>query len=356
MKIKDSLLSTESWKKMFKKLFICIIIIVTILTSIGIFIFKDFGLGYKYYKIETSQSMYVGSTMENNFLSKTIDEHIKYLTDEGYYITSYALNKSFIETKAIIPKSTTTENDIKKEIISHLDITILCTKLNIKDDEKTYYFKTQTECDEFVNSLNSYIKQEISSDGSAENYKVITSKEVLESKINEVKTQKEKNDAEAEAAKRAAEEKARLAKQRQQQTQVTSRGGTTSRTTQSTYSGGAPLASYVYISSNYGSRHGKMHTGVDFAAPAGTSIYAWKSGKVTFAGWSGNYGNFIIVEHNDGTVSRYAHCSKIAVSAGQAVSKGQTIGYVGTTGNSTGNHLHFEIKINGSFVNPLNYL
>ena len=99
-----------------------------------------------------------------------------------------------------------------------------------------------------------------------------------------------------------------------------------------------------------------MHTGVDFAAAGGTHIYAWKSGTVTFTGWSGGYGNFIIIQHNNGTVSRYAHCSGYAVSAGQTVSKGQTIGYVGTTGNSTGNHLHFEIQVNGSFVNPLNYL
>ena len=67
-------------------------------------------------------------------------------------------------------------------------------------------------------------------------------------------------------------------------------------------------------------------------------------------------GDCSIIQHNDGTVSRYAHCSGFAINAGQTVSQGQTIGYVGTTGNSTGNHLHFEIQINGSFVNPLNYL
>ena len=99
-----------------------------------------------------------------------------------------------------------------------------------------------------------------------------------------------------------------------------------------------------------------MHTGVDFAAYSGTKIYSWKSGKVTFAGWSGGYGNFIEVSHDDGTISRYAHCSKLNVSLGQIVKKGQTIGYVGSTGNSTGPHLHFEIKVNGNFVNPLSYL
>lgn len=348
MKIKDLPLSKERWYKMFKKLLVCIIIIVTILTSLGIFIFKDFGLGYKYYEINNSEQIYVGSTMKENLLISTIDEYLKELNNNGYYIVSSSLNKSFIDTQTIIPKSTVNDEEIKSRIINHLDILILCTKLNIKDDNITYYFKTQQECDGFVNKLNQYIKQETTSEGVVDSYKLITSNEILENKINEVKIEKEKIEKE-EAAKKAAEEKAK------QKRQVTSRGGTTTRIN-SNYSGGAPLASYSYISSYYGMRNGKMHTGVDFAAAGGTHIYAWKSGTVTFTGWSGGYGNFIIIQHNDGTVSRYAHCSGYAISAGQTVSKGQTIGYVGTTGNSTGNHLHFEIQINGSFVNPLNYL
>ncbi|HIR74365.1 TPA: M23 family metallopeptidase, partial [Candidatus Ventrenecus avicola] len=144
-------------------------------------------------------------------------------------------------------------------------------------------------------------------------------------------------------------------KELKEKQKVTSRGGQTRRQ-QSSYSSGAPLATYSYISSYYGMRNGKMHTGVDFAAPAGTKIYAWKAGKVIQASWSGSYGNFIVIQHNDGTISRYAHCSGYACSKGDVVSKGQVIGYVGTTGNSTGNHLHLEIKVNGSFVNPLNYL
>lgn len=74
------------------------------------------------------------------------------------------------------------------------------------------------------------------------------------------------------------------------------------------------------------------------------------------AEWNGDYGNFIEIKHNDGTISRYAHLSGYACSQGQTIEAGQTIGYVGSTGNSTGPHLHFEIKVNGSFVNPLNYL
>ena len=116
------------------------------------------------------------------------------------------------------------------------------------------------------------------------------------------------------------------------------------------------MASYIYISSNYGMRNGRMHTGTDFAAAAGTAIYAWKNGIVTFAGWNGNYGYQVIIDHQDGTMTTYAHCNKLYVAEGQYVTKGLPIAGVGSTGNSTGPHLHFELKINGSFVNPLNYL
>ncbi len=327
-----------------RKLLICIMIIVTILTSLGIFILRDFGLGYKYYEINNSQTVYIGATKEENFLDKTINEYLEQLNDDGYYIVTSSLNKAFIENIAIIPKSTINEEEIKSTIIKHLDVSVLCTKLEIKNDETIYYFKSQTECDEFVKSLNEYITQEYTCNGDTQDYRVITKQDILDNKLNSVKEQKEKNDAEIR----------RQEELKRQRTKVTSRGGT--YRVNKNYSGGAPMASYTYISSYYGKRGSGNHTGVDFAAPAGTPIYAWKSGTVTFVGWSGGYGKFIIVKHDDGTVSRYGHCSGYACSQGQRVEKGQTIGYVGTTGNSTGNHLHFEIQINGCFVNPLNYL
>ena len=115
--------------------------------------------------------------------------------------------------------------------------------------------------------------------------------------------------------------------------------------------------SYVYISSAYGSRGSGWHNGVDFAAPRGTPIYATRSGTVTKAvSLTYSYGNHVVINHGDGFSSLYAHMDYFVVSAGQYVSQGQLIGYVGSTGNSTGNHLHFTIFYNGSDVNPMNYL
>ncbi len=98
------------------------------------------------------------------------------------------------------------------------------------------------------------------------------------------------------------------------------------------------------------------HTGIDIATTRGTPIKAADSGYVTFAGYQGGYGNFIIVDHGNGIVTRYAHCDSFVASVGQKVEKGQTIAKLGNTGRSTGPHLHFEVLLYGSFQNPLNYL
>lgn len=121
--------------------------------------------------------------------------------------------------------------------------------------------------------------------------------------------------------------------------------------------------SYKYISSAYGYRSSGWHNGVDLAAPSGTPIYATRSGTVTTAkalkNANGNYisyGNYVVINHGDGFSSLYAHMNYYVVSAGEYVSQGQLIGYVGSTGNSSGPHLHFTVFYNGSTVNPMSYI
>jgi len=123
-----------------------------------------------------------------------------------------------------------------------------------------------------------------------------------------------------------------------------------------------PTPGYSRISSPYGMRYhlilriNKMHTGVDIAAPMGAEIVAADSGKVIYAGWSGGYGQVIIIDHGNGLSTLYAHQSTLLVGKGAVVTKGQQIGKVGSTGWSTGPHLHFEVRVNGKHTNPLNYI
>jgi murein DD-endopeptidase MepM/ murein hydrolase activator NlpD len=109
------------------------------------------------------------------------------------------------------------------------------------------------------------------------------------------------------------------------------------------------------VVSPFGMRWGRMHTGIDIGVGYGTPIHAAASGTVIFAGWMGGYGNFVIIDHGGGLATAYAHQSSIAVGGG-SVSQGQVIGYVGCTGHCFGPHLHFEVRVNGSPVDPLGYL
>ncbi len=123
-----------------------------------------------------------------------------------------------------------------------------------------------------------------------------------------------------------------------------------------------PLATYTRISDDYGWRihptlgTNQFHNGVDFAAPYGTAIYAAYDGVVVAAAYSSTMGNYVMINHGSGLYTIYMHASKLYVSEDDVVSRGDTIAAVGSTGRSTGNHLHFSVRLNGEYVSPWNYL
>ena len=110
------------------------------------------------------------------------------------------------------------------------------------------------------------------------------------------------------------------------------------------------------VVSGFGMRWGRMHEGIDVSASSGTPIRAAAAGAVIHAGWLGGYGNLVVVDHGNGLATAYAHASAILVGVGQQVSQGETVSLVGSTGNSSGPHLHFEVRVNGEAVDPLLYL
>lgn len=131
------------------------------------------------------------------------------------------------------------------------------------------------------------------------------------------------------------------------------------------YDGGVfawPAPSYTRISDDYGNRMHpilgvqKFHNGIDMAAPGGTPILAAYDGKVVAAAYSSSMGNYVMIDHGDSLYTIYMHASALYVSKGQEVSRGDKIAAVGTTGRSTGNHLHFSVRLNGNYVNPWSYL
>lgn len=164
---------------------------------------------------------------------------------------------------------------------------------------------------------------------------------------------------EAEAAKKAAEE----AKKKQQSSSGSSGGSSGGSSSGAAVSAsgmvwpapsGSAGSGYGWrIHPIYGTR--KFHKGTDIPAPGGSPVLAAKAGTVVQSYYSSSYGNYIVISHGGGLMTAYAHLSSRMVSAGASVSAGQQIGKVGSTGNSTGNHLHFEVYINGSTVNPMNY-
>ncbi len=138
-------------------------------------------------------------------------------------------------------------------------------------------------------------------------------------------------------------------------------GGTT---TPPKYSGGKfcwPTPSTTYITSPFGTRYhpiqkrNKTHTGIDIGAGHGASILAAEAGTVLRADWNSGYGNYVVIDHGGGVQTLYGHCSALLVKSGQTVSRGQQIALVGSTGVSTGPHLHFEVLINGSYTDPMAY-
>lgn len=158
----------------------------------------------------------------------------------------------------------------------------------------------------------------------------------------------EQNETIAALEKAVAEEKAKLAEENNLR-----------------YDGGIfswPTPSYTRISDDYGTRiHPilgveQFHNGVDMAAPGGSPIVAAYDGNVVASDYSGSMGNYIMIDHGDGLYTIYMHASALYVSKGDFVTKGQNIAAVGSTGRSTGNHLHFSVRLNGSYVSPWNYL
>lgn len=279
-------------------------------------------------------------TLENRLVAMYMKKETTFL---DVVLSGELMN--FISNQNLIKQATSYDNNLIEEVES-----LKKTLENEKQEVETIKIEKQQKTKE-LQTLKSQ-KQEKAD-------KLTDEQKELEKKLSEYKSQAEQY----AALERQAIAKEEAAKAAASTTNNNTRN--TTSTVNTTYSGGKlgwPCPASSRITSQYGYRIlfgvRDFHTGIDIGAGMGSNIVAAESGTVILAayGWNGGYGNYIIINHGNGVTTRYAHASALYVSAGQTVTKGQVIAAVGSTGNSTGPHLHFEVRINGSHQNPLNYL
>lgn len=267
-----------------------------------------------------------------------------------------------------VKESETKEAEVLAKIEENSEIKCKTYAIKLDGNIKTTV-NTKEEAEKVINEIKSNVtagvtlnleieeqeknKKEIDGNIATADIAKLTINQDVEAKVQEYEKQQE-------AAKKA--EAARIAETRRKQqeaakkaeAQVSSRSkGASAQSTGAKFmrpvSGGT-------ITSKYGQRSSGFHTGLDIAISQGTPIYASAGGTVKFSGRKGGYGNLVIIDHGNGYQTYYAHCSALYVSAGQTVSQGENIAAVGSTGNSTGAHVHFEVRSGGSTLNPQNYI
>lgn len=282
----------------------------------------------------TLNGEFVGYTNDKNKLQKNINEYMKGVQNENIafvdietlpeYSLCFVKRESTDDTNTILAKV----KDLGTTYYQFYAVTL-------KDEEK-YYVATKEEAEEIIETLK---KKD------SNNIKDIAYTQVYAQALKEY-TDKDTVVAELYEKKKT--------------TYVLASAGGAGVTTEKLELGIQlikPVSSYQMISSRFGVRSSGMHKGLDIAAQLGTPIVAAAAGTVEAAGWSDSgYGNFVLITHGNGIQTLYAHCSALYVSAGQYVEQGSIIAAVGSTGWSTGPHLHLEIRVNGVRVNPQYYL
>ncbi|MBQ3409634.1 MAG: M23 family metallopeptidase [Clostridia bacterium] len=269
--------------------------------------------------------------------------------------------------------TTTDENTIIKLLKLKAEVTYKLYAVTLDGEDKAYV-KTMEEAQEEVNKLTEQYSEKIESEFGIREVYTNNSLEYKDMKYATIAKLDGSIDSEIKAKEEAAAEAARIEAERKAAEEAEAKRKAAIEAAEDyTYVESEELTNTSVnginfdvapvtgrISSRFGANESirnHTHKGLDIAASNGTSIFAVADGTVDYAQFNtGGYGNLVIISHGNGVQTYYAHCSKLFVSVGDTVSAGDVIAAVGSTGNSTGNHLHFEIRINGTQVNPQNYI
>ena len=334
---------------MFKKILVHTRRSIKMLILLGIAGFIIAGIVVFFYQTTysvTINGVEVGYTENKSELQRRITEYIEHGDSDD---VAFVQVQNMPEYKMCLLKRDVSPNDNEKfEKIKEEGIKYYRYYAITENDEEKVYVSKFEEAEKILNSLK---------DKNSKNKNDLKITEKYETELKDFVS-------EEDAVAKLYVAPPKVVKVAKTSTRYSSSGSVNTATT--TGGGKADLGSVSLIqpvsgilSSRFGARssiRSSVHTGLDIATSTGTPIVAAASGTVTFAGWKGSYGNLLVISHADGVQTYYAHCSALYVSAGATVSQGQTIAAVGSTGNSTGPHLHLEVRVNGVAYNPQNYL
>lgn len=335
---------------MFKKVLIHTRRSMKLIILISVALLFILGIVASFYKISYSVNIngeMVGYTDNKSKLQSQINDYIENGENEN---TAFVQVDSLPEYNiCLLKRDVDTDDEKIFDTIKSDGVTYYRYYAILENQEEKIYVSNFSDAESIVNQL----KEKNSS-----NMEKITISEKYETELKDMTT------VEEAVAKLYVEPKKVVVASNKKTSSSKSSSGTVNTATNisSTKVGlGISLVKPVsgIISSRFGVRssiRSSAHTGLDIATSTGTPVVAAASGTVTFSGWKGSYGYLMVITHSNGVQTYYGHCSKLYYQAGQTVSQGQTIAAVGSTGNSTGPHLHFEIRVNGVAYNPQNYL
>lgn len=320
-----------------------------ILVSIATFLIVGaFVLLYKPIYSVTLNGEVIGYCAQKSKLQVKIDEYIENGDGENDNIAFVQLDNMPTYKLCLLKRGITTNDDEIFETIKSEGVAYYKYYAILEDDEEKLYVSDFATAESVVQGLKD------KSSNNIDNIKILEKyEENLEDFV----------DSETAIAElyeeKPVEEVTKVASTTT--TQVSKSFSTSTNLSRSKTSLGISLIKPITgtITSRFGSVssvRSSAHTGLDIAASYGTSIKAAASGTVVWSGYKGSYGYLVVISHSNGVQTYYGHCSKLYVSAGQTVSQGESIAAVGSTGNSTGPHLHFEIRVNGVAYNPQNYV
>lgn len=289
----------------------------------------------------------VGYTSNKSDLQHRINEYVDHGDGTNENVAFVQVNDLPEYKLCLLKRNIVTNDEEIYNMVIEPGITYYRYYAILEEQEEKYYVSSFEEAENVVNTLK---------DKNSENIDEISILEKYETGINDLTSVEEvvsKLYVEKKTDVRVAQNTASRA----------SAGYVNTNTNTSSGKSSLGISLIRPISGTITSRFGanssirsSAHTGLDISAPKGTPIKAAASGTVTFSGWKGSYGYMIVISHGNGIQTYYAHCSQLYASVGETVSQGETIASVGSTGNSTGPHLHLEVRINGVAYNPQNYV